>query len=70
MMISDKNIVAEIRMPDCDGNPCLTFILDKQGNVSCWSEFGDPVHIDIVHLEMIAIALENLKFCCPKKAKP
>ena len=61
MIIPDENIVAEIRMPDSDGNVCLTFILDRQGSVTCWPDFGDPVHVDPVQLEAVAVALKTLR---------
>ena len=64
MIIPDENIVAEIRMPDCDGNTCLTFILDRQGNVHCWPDFGDPVHVDPLQLEAVAVALETMYVLC------
>lgn len=66
MSIPDENIVAEIRMPDCDGNICLTFILDRQGTVRCWPDFGDPVRVDPMRLEAVAASLESLYVLCDR----
>jgi len=62
--VPDENIVAEIRMPDCDGNVCLTFILDRQGNVTCWPDFGDPVRVDPEILQAVAGAISVLTELC------
>lgn len=65
MEIPDENIVAEIRMPDSSGNVCLTFVLDRDRQVYCWPEFGDPVRVDPAKLEAVAIAIASLYELCP-----
>lgn len=62
--IPDEDIIAEIRMPDEDGNICMTFVLDKWGNVRCWPDFGDPTRIDPLSLGAVAVALETLCALC------
>jgi hypothetical protein len=63
--VPDEDIIAEIRMPDSTGKPCMTFIMLKWGEVRCWPEFGDAVTVDPLQLEAVATALETLYVLCP-----
>jgi hypothetical protein len=62
--VADENIVAEIRMPDTKGDTCLTFVLNKSGQVRCWPDFGDAVIIDPEKLQDVANALSQLTSLC------